>query len=149
MARPARSSRLVPAAWSAGTTRGTRASTASPIGTLTRNTGRHWVPNRFAVTSTPPITCPATNPEDSTAVYALSARARAAPSKRTWMTLMICGTMAAAPAPWTNLAAMSTPIPGASPQVSDASVKIATPLTNIRRLPYRSPSRAPVISIIA
>jgi hypothetical protein len=102
---------------------------------LTRNTGRHCVPNRFAVTSTPPITCPATNPEDSTAVYALSARARAAPSNRTWMTLMICGIIAAAPAPWTNLAPMSTPIPGASPQVSDARLKVATPATNIRRRP--------------
>ena len=82
-------------------------------------------------------------------MYALSALARAAPSNRTWMTLMICGIIAAAPAPWTNLAAMRTAIPGASPQVREATVKTATPARNIRLRPYRSPIRAPVISIIA
>ena len=82
-------------------------------------------------------------------MYALSARARAAPSKRTWMTLMICGIIAAAPAPWTNLAAISTPIPGAIPQISEAVVNKATPARNIRLRPYRSPIRAPVISSIA
>jgi hypothetical protein len=116
---------------------------------LTRNTGRHDWPNRFAVTSTPPITCPATKPEDSTAVYALSARARAAPLNRSWMTLMICGIIAAAPAPWTSLAAIRISIPGAMPQISDAAVNKETPMRNIRRRPYRSPIRAPVISIIA
>jgi hypothetical protein len=149
MASPARSSCRPRFGASGGTTRGTRASTASPIGTLTRNTGRHVWPNRFAVTSTPPTTCPATKPEDSTAVYALSARARAAPSNRTWMTLIICGIIAAAPAPWTNLAPISTPMPGAIPQVSEARVKMATPAMNTRRRPYSAPSRAPVISIIA
>jgi len=82
-------------------------------------------------------------------VYALSARARAAPSNRTWMALIICGTIAAAPAPWTNLAAISTPTLGAIPQISEATVNKATPARNIRRRPYRSPIRAPVISSIA
>ncbi len=149
MASPTRSSRRPRAGTSAGTTSATRASTASPIGTFTRNTGRHSRPNRFAVTSTPPTTCPATKPEDSTAVYALSAHARAAPSNRTWMTLMICGIIAAAPAPWTNLAAMRIPIPGAIPQASEARVKTRTPVMNIRLRPHRSPIRAPVISIMA
>ena len=143
------SRRRVPAGASAGITLGTRARTSSPMGTLTRNTGRHDAPNRFAVTSAPPITCPATNPDDSTAVYALRARARAAPLNRSWMMLMICGIIAAAPAPWTNRAAMSAPMSGASPQASEASVNTATPSRNIRRRPARSPSRAPVISSIA
>jgi hypothetical protein len=82
-------------------------------------------------------------------VYALSARARAAPSNRTWMTLMICGIIAAAAAPLTNLAAISSPMPGAMPQVSEATVNRATPVRKVRLRPYRSPSRAPVISIIA
>ena len=72
-----------------------------------------------------------------------------APLNWTWMTLMICGIIAAAPAPWTNLAAISTPMPGASPHVSEASVNTPTPSRNIRRRPTRSPSRAPVISSIA
>jgi hypothetical protein len=52
---------------SAGTIRAASASTAMPIGTFTRNTGRHSVPNRFALTSTPPSTWPAANPPASTA----------------------------------------------------------------------------------
>ncbi len=62
---------------------------------------------------------------------------------------MICGIMAAAPAPWTNRAPISTPMSGASPQASEASVNTPTPSRNIRRRPIRSPSRAPVISSIA
>jgi hypothetical protein len=77
-------------------------------------------PSTIAAASQPNVTCPATKPDDSTAVYALSARARAVPLNRTWMTLMICGIIAAVPAPWTNLAAMRISIPGAMPQASDA-----------------------------
>src|SRR6266536_3955768 len=69
--RPIRSSRRVrrfPVNSSAGTTRGTSAATASPMGTLTRKTGRHSLPSRFALTNTPPITWPATKPLASTAV---------------------------------------------------------------------------------
>ena len=62
---------------------------------------------------------------------------------------MICGMVAAAPAPWTNRAAMSTPALGANPHTAEASVKTATPATNRFRRPRRSPSRAPVISSIA
>lgn len=38
---------------------------------------------------------------------------------------------------------------GANPHISDAPVKMATPTTYIRRRPYRSPRRAPVIKNIA
>ena len=62
---------------------------------------------------------------------------------------MICGTIAAAPAPCTNRATISTSIPGARPQASELRVNTATPARNSRRRPYSSPSRAPVISSIA
>jgi hypothetical protein len=75
--------------------------------------------------------------------------ARADPENRSWITVMICGIIAAAPAPCTNLAPISTPMSGASPHTSDARVNAATPSRNIRLLPNRSPSRAPVISSIA
>ncbi len=68
MASPQGSSRRDFDGVSAGITRGSSARTAAPSGTLIRKTGRHADPNRFAVTSAPPITCPATNPDDSTAV---------------------------------------------------------------------------------
>ena len=51
------------------------------------------------------------------------------------MTLMICGIIAAAPAPWANLAGMRTPIPGAIPQANEATVKMLTPARNIRLRP--------------
>lgn len=68
MASPQGSSRRDFDGVSAGITRGSSASTAAPSGTLIRKTGRHAEPNKSAVTSAPPITCPATNPDDSTAV---------------------------------------------------------------------------------
>ena len=73
-ARPARSSlevRPAPGApvpvSSGGTRRGTAAASTIPIGTLMANTGRQPVPNKSAVTTTPPSTSPATAPADSTA----------------------------------------------------------------------------------
>ncbi len=75
--------------------------------------------------------------------------ARAGPAKRAWMTLMICGMVAAAPAPWAKRAMMSTVMPGAKPQTAELSVNSAMPARNIRRRPARSPSRAPVIRSIA
>ena len=57
--------------------------------------------------------------------------------------------MIAAPTPWTNRKAMRTAMSGANPHISDAPVKTATPTTYIRRRPYRSPRRAPVIKNIA
>ena len=54
-----------------------------------------------------------------------------------------------AAAPCTHRANISSPVSGARPQVSDAAVNTATPSRYMRRRPYRSPSRAPVISSIA
>ena len=62
---------------------------------------------------------------------------------------MICGIIAAAPAPWTSRAAIRNANVGASPQASEAAVKASTPMRNIRRRPKMSPSRAPVISRVA
>jgi hypothetical protein len=116
---------------------------------LTRNAGRHDSPNRSAPTITPPSTSPATAPTASTAPNADNARARSAPVKRSWMTLMICGTISAAPAPWTNRSATSAAPVGASPHASDATVKTAAPVRYMARRPSTAPSRAPVISSMA
>ena len=62
---------------------------------------------------------------------------------------MICGTITAAAPPCTNRKITRTGLLGANPQASDATVKMITPRRYIRRRPYRSPSRAPVISSIA
>jgi len=52
----------------------------------------------------------------------------------------------AAPAPCTDRAAISVPVPGASAHAADASENTDNPTTNTRRRPNRSPSAAPVIS---
>ncbi len=59
------------------------------------------------------------------------------------------GSITAAPAPCTALAAISTPALGDSAHAADAAVKIATPTASIARLPSRSPSAAPVSSSTA
>ena len=58
----------------------------------------------------------------------------------------VSGVTIAAPAPCTARAAIRAPEEGASAARAEATVKIASPTTNIRRRPKRSPSAAPVIS---
>ncbi len=55
------------------------------------------------------------------------------------------GAMSAAPRPWARRAAMSIPGPVATAQNAEAATKTATPATNSRRRPRRSPSRPPVM----
>ena len=78
------------------------------MGTLTRNTGRQLEPNRFALISRPPASCPTTAPPASTAEYQLIARARAGPAWVRWIRLSTCGIITAAPAPWTKRSAISS-----------------------------------------
>ena len=59
------------------------------------------------------------------------------------------GVTIAPPRPWSARAAISTSMLGASAAAAEAPVKIASPITNIRRRPKRSPSAAPVISSTA
>ena len=81
------------AACTEGSDRAAAMYSTMPIGTFTRNTGRQDQPNRFAVTSTPPSTCPTTIPQASTAVQALIALARASPWKVCWIRLSTCGSI--------------------------------------------------------
>lgn len=60
-----------------------------------------------------------------------------------------CGNITAAPSPWTSLAAIREPGPGARAQAADAGVNTLTPMRKHRRRPNRSPSRAPVINATA
>ena len=57
----------------------------------------------------------------------------------------VAGFISAAPTPCTARAPMRKPAVEASPQASDERVKIASPITKIRRRPKRSPSLPPVI----
>ncbi len=53
----------------------------------------------------------------------------------------ITAEVSAPPAPWMNRAATRTSWLWASPQRSEAAVKIVSPIMKIRRRPIRSPSR--------
>jgi len=61
----------------------------------------------------------------------------------------VSGKTIAAPAPCTARAAMSMPVSGDRAAAALAAVKTASPMTNIRRRPKRSPSAAPVSSSTA
>ena len=94
----------------------------------------------------PPSTCPTRPPRASAAAQKLSACARAAPAKLRWIMLKTCGTISAAPAPWSARTTISAWLAGASPHANDAPVKRARPQMNVRPEPKPLPSRAPVIS---
>ena len=65
-----------------------------------------------------------------------SALLRSAPSSNVVITIESAdGVMTAAPMPWTARDAMRTPSDQASPQKSEASVKMTTPIMNTRRRP--------------
>jgi len=102
-----------------------------------------------ALTSRPPMTCPAAAPPAMTAVYMLVARSRAGPPKLRWMMDSTWGTIAAAPMPWIARNAIRPPVFGASPQASEARVNRASPARKTRPWPHRSPRRAPVTISIA
>ena len=67
VSRPGRSRPRAAARVPAGSFRHPAASSTAPIGTLTRNTGRHVAPNRSALISRPPAICPTITPPASTA----------------------------------------------------------------------------------
>jgi hypothetical protein len=147
-ATPARSSgrgRRAPA----GRQRHESQNTAIPIGILTRNAGRQVVPSTSAEISSPPRLCPATAPADNTSAYRPRARARARPSKPSWIPVRTCAVISAAAPPAAIRAATSAGASGASPQASDAAVNRPTPARNMRRYPRVSPSRANVTSSVA
>ena len=59
-----------------GSQRSASTTAISPIGTFTRKIGRHVQWNRFASSSTPPSTCPATEPMPIVAPNQAIARGR-------------------------------------------------------------------------
>src|SRR5579872_4464622 len=114
------------------------ANVATPIGRLTKKTQcqlRAWV-------RSPPARRPREPPATETNTYALIARARSAASVNSvTMIARITEAWAAAPTPCRNRAAISAPWLGATPQSSEATVKIVRPERNTRLRPARSPSR--------
>ncbi len=116
---------------------------------LTQKIERHSEPNRFAVTSAPPMigptvaATPMTGPKMPIAAPALSA------GKTERMIARPCGSIRAAARPCRNRAVTSICGSVEALASADIRVKAAMPPRNIRRRPKRSPSRPPVIRATA
>jgi hypothetical protein len=77
------------------------------------------------------------------------ARPRSRGGMLTWITDSTCGYMSALKAPCTTRDTTSTVAVGAAPHAAEAAVKPIMPTRNRRFLPKMSPSRAPVMRVMA
>ena len=115
---------------------------SSPIGTLTRKIHCQSRP----LVSRPPTSGPIANEAPIAAPYAASAPARSRAPGKAWASRASeTANMIAAPMPCTARAELSITMSWASPQATEASVKMARPIVNRRRRPRRSAS-APAVS---
>ena len=73
-----------------------------------------------------------------------SARPRFSFGNASLRIVSVSGVTIAPPMPWIARAAINASMVGASAAAAEAPVKSASPATNIRRRPKRSPSAAPV-----
>ena len=76
----------------------------------------------------PPSSGPTRKATPAVAPHSAIADPRRAGGKVRVMTAIVCGVIIDAPRPWTTRAPMSQPMVGASPQASEARVKIARPV---------------------
>ena len=114
--------------------------TAIPIGTFTNITQRHDT----SCVSAPPATRPMAPPAAETVVKRAMARIRWRPSENMVVrSASEDGAASAAPTPWRARADRSIQPETANPPNSELSVKMAIPARKVRRLPRRSPHRAP------
>ena len=101
------------------------------------------------LTTAPPTSGPIATARPLIPPQAPSASPRRSAGTAAERIVSVSGMTIAPPRPCTARAASSAPIDGASAAAADASVKIASPIANIRRRPKRSPSAAPVRSSTA
>ena len=119
-----------------GTTRRTRNSVISTIGTLIAKIQRQDALS----TSWPPISGPSTVPIPLQAVQAPTARPRSSGGKVATITASAAGVSSAPNTPWSARASTSSSTVGATAQNTDVTPNPATPIANTRRAPNRSPS---------
>ena len=97
-------------------------------------------------TSWPPISGPSTVPMPPQAVQAPTALPRSSGGNTATITASAAGVRTAPQTPWSARATTSSSIVGASAHSSEVTPKPATPKTNMRRSPKRSPSEPPIRS---
>ena len=112
----------------------------SPIGTLSQKIQCHEMPE----TTAPPTSGPIATARPLMPPHAPSARPRRSGGTAAERIVSVSGITIAPPSPCTARAASSAAIDGASAAAAEASVKMPSPIANMRRRPKRSPSAAPV-----
>ena len=117
----------------------------SPIGTLSQKIHCQEIP----WTTAPPTSGPIATASPLIPPQAPSTRPRRSFGTPALRMVSVSGVTIAPPRPCRARAAISTSMLGASAAAAEAAVKIASPITNIRRRPKRSPRAAPVISSTA
>ncbi len=122
-----------------------RGATASPMGTLSQKIQCHEMPP----TTAPPTTGPRATPSPLMPDQMPSATPRRPAGNASDRRVSVNGVTSAPPAPWRARAPINAPMLGASAAAAEPSVKMANPKLNMRRLPNRSPSAAPVRSSTA
>ena len=113
--------------------------TTSPTGTLIQKIQCQERP----LITTPPMTGPRATPRPLMPDQMPSASPRRPAGNASERRVRVSGITTAAPAPWKARATISAPALGASAAAAEPTVKMPSPMTNIRRLPKRSPSAAP------
>ena len=116
-----------------------------PIGTFSQKIQCHEMPE----TTAPPISGPIATARPLIPPHAPRASPRRSGGTAAERIVSVSGITIAPPTPCTARAASSAPIDGASAAAAEASVKIVSPIVNMRRRPNRSPSAAPVRSSTA
>lgn len=113
--------------------------TTAASGGLMKNTHRHeptWIsqpPTKGAIAEAVPLSA-----DQAPIALALSVL-----RNDDWMMARLAGVSSAPPMPCMALAPISSPAVGASAQSMEATANQMTPMTNTRRLPYRSPQAPP------
>ena len=119
--------------------------TRQPIGTLSQKIHCQETPSAM----TPPSTGPMISASPVTPLKIPSAFPRSSGGNAALNRAIASGITSAAPAPWTARAAISHAALPDSAHATDAATNSASPATNMRRRPKRSPSAAPVSSSTA
>ena len=119
-----------------------RGASTSPMGTFSQKIQCQLIPPAIA----PPMTGPTATARPAMPPHSPIATPRFWAGKASLINVSVKGVTIAAPAPCTTRAPISALTLGESADATEPTVKIAMPIANIRRLPKRSPSAAPVRS---
>ncbi len=138
-ASPGRS-RLLAGPWLSARRRAASGTSARPTGTLSQKIQCQEMPSITA----PPTSGPSATPRPLTPDQTPSASPRRSAGTAELRIVRLSGATMPAPRPCTARAAISAPVLGASAAAADATVKIDSPMMNMRLRPKRSPSAAPV-----